>query len=478
MIIHETDVLVIGGGPGGYPASIRAAQLGKKVILVEKGFLGGECLNWGCIPSKALISAAEFYYRLIHDAEKMGIMVKEPLIDIKKLQSWKNGIINRLIDGISQLLKGNKVELIFGTASFINPNSVSVISNSGESLQINAKNIIIATGSSFISLPGFFIDEKSILTAKGALSFDKLPKSLCVIGGGITGLELGIVYTKLGVKVSVVELLPEILPGIDPQLIRILKTQLKKLEIVVYTSSLAKPPKQLESGEYELIVDTKQGEKVLLIEKILIAIGKRANTSDLELEKSNVIIDDKGFIQVNKKQQTSQASIFAVGDCTGPPFLAHRATKQGIIAAEVITGLKSEFDYISIPSAIFTDPEIGIVGLSETEAKEAGYDVIVGRASFGASGRAITHQSDLGFVKVVGDKKTGQLLGVQIIGPNASDLISEAALGLELGATLEDIGFTIHPHPTLPEMLMEAADGALGKAIHQINIQRRDEKLA
>ena len=473
MKIYETDVLVIGGGPGGYPASIRAAQLGKKVILVEKNFLGGECLNWGCIPSKALISAAEFYHRLIHDAETMGILVKDPSLDVNKLQLWKKCVTDRLIDGIKQLLEGNKVELIYGTASFINPNAVSVLSSSGEQFQINAKNIIIATGSSFISLPGFNIDEKTILSAKGALSFEKLPKSLCIIGGGVIGLELGTVYAKLGVQVSVIELLPEILLGVDPQLTRILKIKLRKLGVSIHTSSSAKPPKQLESGEYELIIETKQGELVIIVEKILIGIGKRATTSDLHLENSNVLVDNKGFIQVNKKQLTSHPSIYAVGDCTGPPFLAHRATKQGIIAAEVIAGLKSEFNFKTIPSAIFTDPEISFVGLSEPEAKEAGYDVIIGRASFGGSGRAITHQSDLGFVKVVGDKKTGQLLGVQIIGPNASELISEASLGIELGATLEDIASTIHPHPTLSEMLMEAADGALGKAIHQISIQKR-----
>ncbi|WP_455143025.1 dihydrolipoyl dehydrogenase [Candidatus Hodarchaeum mangrovi] len=474
MEIQETDVLIIGGGPGGYPASIRAAQLGKKVILVEKEYLGGECLNWGCIPSKALISAAGCYYRLIHEAEEMGISVKEASFDVKKIQAWKNSVQIRLINGIKQLLKGNNVELIIGTASFISPSSVLVLSTSGTEFQINAKDIIIATGANFISLPGFIIDEETIVTAKGALNFEKLPRSLCIIGGGVIGIELGSVYAKLGVPVSIIELLPEILPGVDPLLTRTLKMRLKKLGISIYTSSRAKPPKRLETGEYEIIIDTKKGEQVLRVDKILVAVGKRGTTTGLKLENSNVLVDNKGFIQVNKRQQTSQNSIYAVGDCTGPPFLAHRATKQGIIAAEVIAGLDSKFDFKSIPSAIFTDPEISFTGLSETEAIEAGYDVISGKASFGASGRAITHQSDFGFVKVVGDKNTGQLLGVQIIGPNASDLISEATLGLELGATLEDLGYVIHPHPTLPEMIMEAAEAALGKAIHQINIQKRD----
>jgi len=467
----QTDVLVIGAGPGGYPAAIRAAQLDQKVILVEKGFIGGECLNWGCIPSKALIQASKFYDKINNDAEAMGIHVTSSSIDIKKMQSWKEGIQDRLIGGIKQLLKANKVETKMGTAKFISNRKAEVDLNDGGTEEIEFKQAIIGTGAKFISLPGFEIDEKDILSAKGALALEDVPQDLVCIGGGIIGLELGIVWAKLGAKVTVVELLPNILNGVEKRMVNVLKRKLKKMGVEILTESKAT---NLEKGKkMKLTVETKDGEKTIKADKILLSIGKRAITEGLGLDTIGVNTDDRGFIKINSKMQTNVDGIYAIGDCTGEPFLAHRATKQGTVAAEVIAGLPAEGDWRGMPGAIFTDPEIAFVGLSEQEAKDQGYEVHIGQASFAASGRAMAQLEDEGFVRIITDASNGVVLGVEIIGPHASDLISEAVLALEMGATAEDIGFTIHPHPTLPEMIMEAAESAEGKAIHVPNRRRK-----
>ena len=463
------DVVVIGAGPGGYPAAIRAAQLGKSVLAVDLGTLGGECLNWGCIPSKALISAANFYHK-ISKAEQMGIKVEKASVDIKKLQEWKRSVQNKLISGVSTLFKGNKVEYLEGKANFVNPTTIEVEKKDGSGKELfEGKDIIIATGAEFISLPGFEIDEIDIMTAKGILSLDQLPENLLVIGGGIIGMELGTVYAKLGSKVTVVELLPEILPGVDEGLVRILRVNLKKLGITIYNESKATKLERKKAGSLEVEIETKTGKEKIVANKILISIGKRANTQSLKLDRTGVKTDNKGFITIDKQCRTNVPHVYAIGDCTGTPFLAHRATKQGIVAAEVIAGEPSEFDFMSIPGAIFTDPEIAFSGLSEAEAKSQGFEIKTGRMPFGASGRALSHLEELGYVKIIADAKTDVILGIEIIGPDATDLISEAALALEMGATLEDVGHTIHPHPTLPEMIMQASEGALGKAIDILN---------
>ncbi|MHA2112751.1 MAG: dihydrolipoyl dehydrogenase [Candidatus Hodarchaeales archaeon] len=465
----NTDVLVIGSGPGGYPAAIRAAQLGNSVIIVEKGLIGGECLNWGCIPSKALISASNFFHKLKKKSQIMGIQVNETNLDYGVTQEWKRGIQNKLITGIKQLLKGNQVTTIGGVAKFLDQHLAKVKKTDGTETTIQFNNAIIATGTEFIQIPKFKIDNEFVLSAKGLLEHEKIPKNLVVIGGGIIGLELGTTFAKFGSNVTIVELLPDILPGVDTQLSRMLIRNLKDLGIKLYTSSTAMEYiKNSEKGPYVKIKNDK-GENTILADKILLSIGKKADTSDLNLKATGVKLNEKGFIIINRKQQTNIPTIFAVGDCTGPPFLAHRATKQGIVAAEVLSGLASESDFKAIPGAIFTDPEIAYAGMSEKEAKKAGFEVKTGRASFSTSARALTHLSTTGYVKVISDAKTEEILGVQIIGPEATDLISEAVLALEMGATLEDIALSVHPHPTLPEMLMEASEAALGKAIHQIN---------
>ena len=360
-----------------------------------------------------------------------------------------------------------------GTAALVSKNKIEVYIENGSKQEIEAKNIIISTGASFISIPGFKIDEKDVLSAKGALALDHVPEEMTFIGGGIIGLELGSVYAKLGTKITVVELLDEILPGIDPSLIRILKRKLKKQGVIFHTASSAKGFTKKNNGKLEIDVDTKkQGMIKVSADKILLAVGKRASTNDMGLEKAGVKTD-RGFIIVDSKLRTNISNIYAVGDCTGMPFLAHRATKQGIVAAEVIAGKPSEFDHKSMPGAIFTEPEIAFTGLSQSKAEEQGFEVVTGRVPFAISGKAMAHQLTDGFVKVIVDKKTEVILGVEMVGPDVSNLISEASLAIEMGNTVEELGFTIHPHPTLPEVLMEAAEAALGKAVHVMNPLKR-----
>lgn len=470
----ETDVIVIGAGPGGYPAAIRAAQLGKQVIVIDKGFIGGECLNWGCIPSKALISAATYYYKMQHEAAIMGINAKEVTVDVATLQNWKQSIQTKLIDGIKQLFKVHKIKTIIGTARFVAPHRVAVTKKDGSEEIIRGKDIIIGTGASFISLPGFEIDERQILSAKGALSLQEIPKHLVCIGGGVIGLELGTVYAKLGAKVSIVELMPQVLPGIDKRMVAEVKKQLKKIGVDIYTSSKATKLERTET-EVTLTVETKKGEEVLHADKILLSIGKKAVTEGLNLEASGVATDKRGFIIKDTQMRTNVEGIYAVGDCTGIPFLAHRATKEGIIAAEVIAGKNHDSGLPAIPGAIFTDPEIAMVGMSEDEAKEAGYSVVVSRAPFAVSGRAMSQLEEKGFVKLIAEQQTGKILGVQIVGPHASDLISEGALAITAEVDAATLGFTSHPHPTLPEMIMEAAEALEGKAIHIPNAKNTIE---
>ena len=368
-------------------------------------------------------------------------------------------------------MKGNQISTIDGEAKFLEEHLVEVKKADGSKTIIEFNYAVIATGTKFIQIPKFKIDDKYVLSAKGLLEQENIPKNLVVIGGGVIGLELGTVFAKFGSKVTIVELLPNILPGVDIQLTRLLMRSLKELGITLYTSSTAiEHFKNSENNTYVKIKNEK-GERDILADKILLSIGKKAETSDLNLKAAGVNVDDKGFITINSKQQTNIPSIYAVGDCTGPPFLAHKATKQGIVAAEVLSGLASESDFKAIPVAIFTDPEIAYVGMSEKEAEKAGFEVKTGRAPFSTSARALTHLAATGYVKVISDAKTEEILGVQIMGPEATDLISEAVLALEMGATLEDIALSVHPHPTLPEMFMEASEAALEKAIHQVNVK-------
>jgi len=466
---RPVDLLVIGAGPGGYVAAIRAAQLGLKTLLVDKdNRLGGECLNYGCIPSKALIFTANLVHKLRHAGE-MGIEYSGLRVNMQKLQAWRASVIERLNRGIEQLCKANGVEILFGEASFVDAHRVRISAEKNVVLEeIDAAKVIVATGSQPIDLPAFRFDTDRILSSKEALELVVAPKDLLVIGGGITGLELGTYFAKLGTHVTVVELLDQVLPGTDPEVARIVTRSLKKLGVEVHVKSQAKGWKEVE-GRLLVSAETPEGAREFLVDHVLVTVGRKPTTAGLNLAAAGVETDPKGFVRVGPEMRTNVPHIFAIGDVTGQPFLAHRASKQGLVAAEVAAGHAATADWRAMPSAIFTDPEVATVGLDEAQAAAQGLEVRIGKVPFAALGRALAAGETEGFVKVVMDAKSERLLGVQIVGPDASDLISEMAIAIEMGASVQDVALTIHPHPTLPEAIMEAAEAALGRAIHVVN---------
>lgn len=464
MSTSTYDAIVIGAGPGGYPCAIRLAQLGLKVAVVDRGHLGGVCLNWGCIPSKALIHAAGLFDKIKHHAAEIGITVKDASIDWGKVQTWKNSVIERLVGGIKSLFKNHKIDYIIGEARFTARDRISVQGKDG-TRELTARNIVIATGARFFEIPSFKFDGKTILSAKEALSLDRIPKSLVLIGGGVIGLEIGTFYAKLGTQVTVVELMPQLLPGVDPDLVTFVARGLRKRGVTVYTKASAKSVTVSDQGA-KVLIETEKGPVTVEGEKVLVAVGIRPNTDGLDLEKAGVQKNEKGFLPVDARRQTNVPGIYAIGDVTPGFALAHKATKEGIVAAEVIAGKKSAYDVRAMPAAVFTDPEIATVGMTEDQAEKAGHKVKVGKFAFAASGRAQTAGEADGYCKVVADAQTDQLLGVHIVGPEAANLIAEAALAIELGAAAEDLALTVHAHPTLPEVLMEACEAVHGHAIH------------
>jgi len=475
MATKTFDAVVIGAGPGGYVAAIRLAQLGKKAALVDKEALGGVCINWGCIPSKALIAAANLVDEVRGAAER-GILAEAPRIDLAKLREFKDAVIKKMVGGIALLEKGNGVEVIKGTARFVGPGAVEV-TGGAEPLRLEAPAFIVATGARTIEIPGFAFDGKDVWSAREAVDLPEVPKRLVVVGGGIIGMELGTVYAKLGSQVTFLEALPQILTGIDVEAVRLVQRAMKERGAVIHVDAKAKG---YERRGKALVVkaEVAGAEQLIECDKVLVAVGMRPSVDGLGLEAAGVKVGPQGFIEVDAQYRTSVPSIFAIGDISGGPLLAHKASKEGEIAAEVIAGHKSARDWVSMPGAIFTDPEVSTVGLSEEGARKAGYDPIVGKFHFGALGRAVAIGHGDGFVKVVGDRATKLLLGVTICGHEASDLIAEAALALEMGAYLEDVALTIHAHPTLPEAFMEACKAALGEAIHALNRPERPKKEA
>lgn len=464
----KKQLIIIGGGPAGYVSAIRAGQLGLKVLLIEKERLGGVCLNVGCIPSKALITIAREFEKL-KSLETIGIKAKIESFDWQSIQAWKNSIVNRLISGVSQLCKGSGVEIIFGRAEIINDKEIKIMKDSEEQI-FEYENLIIATGSKPIQLKELSIDHKYILDSSDVLNIQEIPKQLLIIGGGYIGIELGSVLARFGCKIIVVEMMPQILPGVDKDLVRVLERKLKKLGFEIKINSTVSG---IEKRDNTLIATIKSEgkEEKLEVEKILLSVGRKPDTEGFGLEKINISLNEKGFIKINEKLQTNKNNIYAIGDVAGAPLLAHKAFKEGEIAAEVIAGKPSLIDYRCVPAVIYTEPEIALVGLSEQEAKAQNREVIVGRFPFAANGRALALQENEGFVKIIADKETHEILGVNIIGPNASELISEAALAIEMGAAAEDIAFTIHPHPTLSEALMEACKDAIGEPIHILKMK-------
>jgi len=452
-----TEVAIIGAGPGGYVAAIRAAQLGKKVTLIENDKLGGICLNYGCIPSKALISASEFYSK-IKKSSLMGIHVEKASMNFTEMQSWKDAIVNKLNKGVEFLCKKNKIDIINGTATFESSSKLKI-----DDKELNFNKAIIATGSKSIEIPNFKFDGKKIIGSRQALYLDKIPGKLAVIGGGYIGLELGTVYAKLGSKVSIIEMTSQLLPGTEKDIVDIIHRNLKKLDADIYLNSTAKSYK---NDRVKMLSET--GDIEIKADIVLVAVGRYPNTKTLGLEKTNVQTNEKGFIKVDNFLKTTDENIYAIGDCGIGPMLAHKASFQGKYVAEVLAGHSESYKDVVVPSVIFTDPEIATVGLSENQAKEKGIQPKIGKFPFRVSSRAMTKDAIEGFVKIIADSKN-IIIGVQIVGSDASDLISEAALAIKMNATLDDLALTIHPHPTLSESLMEAAEVTMGKAIHIFN---------
>ncbi len=465
----ETNTVVIGAGPGGYVAAIRLGQLGVKTLIVEKEFYGGVCLNVGCIPSKALITAAKHHRKVREGGEKFGIVAKEVSVDAKKLMAFKDDVVGKLTGGVKQLLKANKVQTLDGEARFTDKNTLEVTNNDGKKESVKFKNAIIATGSAPIQIPGFEFDNLAVLDSTGALALEKIPKRLVVIGGGYIGLEIACMYQNLGTEVEVVEMMPQLLTGMDKELTKTLHRTLKKRGMKFHMEAKAKGVERTKKG-VSVGIETKQGKNEQLEgDHVLVAVGRRPNTKNLGLDKAGVKVNDKGIIETDDQARTNTKNIYALGDITPGPPLAHKASKEGIVAAEVISGKKSGLDHKVIPMAVFTDPEIASVGPTEEELKEQKIDYTVGKFPFAANGRALGAGEGDGFAKILADKNTEEVLAVHIIGPDASDLIAEGTLAIEMGGFLDDLALTVHTHPTLAETIMEAAEHGQGHAIHTTN---------
>ncbi|MFI5300560.1 MAG: dihydrolipoyl dehydrogenase [Polyangiales bacterium] len=473
MANKSYDAIVIGAGPGGYPCAIRLGQLKQKVLIVEKDVVGGVCLNWGCIPSKALISTAHVYDKIQHAADQGIVGVGAPKVDAPKMQEWKDGIVKKLTTGVRGLLKGNGAELLEGNARVTGKTSVEVTKKDGSKETFDAKSIVIATGSTTIEIPTFKFDGKTIIGAKEAVSLKEIPKRLLVIGGGVIGLELGCVYQHFGAQLTVVEATPTLLPGTDPDCTQVVERALTKRGAKIYKNAKALGYERAATGIQVRIelTDDKGAKSTQTIETdvVLVAVGMRAAGKGLGLEEIGVKVDERGFVPSDINGRTNVPNIYSIGDVSGAPMLAHKATKEGEVIAEVIAGHKAAKDWVGMPGAIFTDPEVASVGLTEAQCKEKGIEFKIGKMPFAASGRAMAVRETDGFVKHIIDAKTHQLLGVHIVGPSASDLISEACLALEMAAFAEDISLTIHPHPTLGESQGVAAAHALGHAIDIMN---------
>ncbi|WP_088187322.1 dihydrolipoyl dehydrogenase [Desulfosporosinus sp. FKA] len=458
--MNHYDVAIIGAGPGGYVAAIRAAQLGLKTVVIEKEQVGGTCLNVGCIPTKTLIMNAEILHQIKH-AEKRGLKVPKPEVDMLGTQKMKNRVINQLVNGVELLLKGNGIDLVRGEAKVLSETMLTVSDQ-----EIHFSHLIIATGSSNVIPPILGLDEEGILTSTELLELDHVPEKLVIIGGGVIGCELATIFSNFGSKVTIIEMQPYLVPLMDQEVSATLMTSFKSSGIKVLTNCKVEGVQK----ENESLKVTVSGAKEAVIDadKVLVSVGRKANLKGLEALNLDL---EKNYIKVNDQMETSLKNIYAVGDITGKIQLAHVASAQGIIAAETIAGKEAAMSYRVVPSCIYTIPEIGSVGLTETQAKDVYEDVLVGKFSMRACGKAAAMGAATGFAKLIAERKSGRVVGGHIIGPNATEIIGQVALLMEKGGTLEDITRTIHAHPTISETILEAAHAALNEPIHMLKTQ-------
>ena len=456
----KAEVLVLGAGPGGYTAAFRAADLGKKVVLVERyDSLGGVCLNVGCIPSKALLHTAQIINEAAHMSAN-GVSFGKPKIDLKGVNGFKSRIVTKLTGGLKQLAKQRKVEVVTGVGKFIDQNNLAVV-NDGKETGIEFEHCVIAAGSQATEIPSFPNDDERLLDSTSALDLTDIPKKLLIVGGGIIGLEMATVYDALGSEITVVEFMDSLIPGCDKDLIRPLSKIISKRYKAILLKTKVIEIKPQKSG-LKVSFEGDKAPEPEVFDKVLVAVGRRPNGLKIGADKAGIKVDEAGFIEVDKQMRTNVANIFAVGDIVGEPMLAHKATHEAKVAAEVIAGMKSWFEPRAIPSVAYTDPEVAWMGLSESEAKSQGIAYVKGAFPWAASGRALGLGRDEGLTKVLFDKESKRILGAGIVGPNAGELIAEAVLALEMGADAEDIGLTIHAHPTLSETFNFAAEMAEG----------------
>ncbi len=462
----KIKLTVIGGGPGGYAAAFLAADLGMDVTLIDLDKNpGGVCLYRGCIPSKALLHVA----KLIHEAEEAknwGIEFGAPKIDINKLRDFKNRVVEKLTSGLGQISKQRKINFIQGRASFINSSTLKIEKVDGQTIEHTFEKAIIATGSVITTIPSLDIKSKRLLNSTSALDLPEIPKSLLVVGGGYIGLELGSVYQALGTKVSVVEMMPGLLPGADRDLVNYLAMRIKKSFTEVMTNSKVLEMREVKDGISVRIQDDKGNVSDKVYDYVLMSIGRKPEIKGLGLENTKVTLTDRGWIKVDKQLRTTDPNIFAIGDIAGEPMLAHKASHEGRVAVEVIAGHKVYFEPLAIPAVVFTDPEIAWAGLTEEQAKKDGVKYEVAKFPWAASGRAVTLDRNDGVTKLIVDPDTQRILGVGICGPGAGELIAEGVLAIEMAANVTDLKLTIHPHPTLSETIMEAAEVFFGQSSH------------
>ena len=463
----HAEVLVLGAGPGGYTAAFRAADLGKQVVMIDsRGPLGGVCLNVGCIPSKALLHAA----KVIAETKEMthaGLAFPAPTIDLDALRAWKDSVVTRLTGGLTGLAKQRKVTTLVGTATFTSPNMLSVAAPDGSTSTVSFDAAIIAAGSEPVQLPFIPHDDPRVIDSTGALDLDNIPERLLVLGGGIIGLEMACVYSELGTKISVVELMDQLIPGADKDLVTPLTKHIAKSYEAIWlgtkvTAVSAGPDGLTVTFDASASKDKTKAPETATFDKVLVAVGRRPNGRVIGAEHAGVFVDERGFVPVDKQQRTNVGHIFAIGDVVGQPMLAHKATHEGKVAAENCAGHNSYFDATVIPSVAYTDPEVAWVGVTENEAKAAGVKYGKGVFPWMASGRSLSLGRDEGLTKVLFDETTERIIGAGIVGPIAGDLIAEAALAIETGADAADIGLTIHPHPTLSETVAMAAEAFEG----------------